>query len=256
MAKKFDKDSFSGTLGVVVAISLICSVVVAGAAVGLKPTQDEQKLLDKQRNILSVAGLLEKNTDVKAVYAERIEPRVIDLASGEYVEAPDFDARTAVQDPAQRININPEDDYAGLKVRPKYADVYLVKGGDGNVNQVILPMHGNGLWSVMYAFVAVQPDGNTLNGITYYQQGETAGLGGEIANPLWQAQFNGKKLYDEQGNVAIRIAKGGSADKEHGVDALSGASLTSKGVQGSFSYWFGQNGFAPYLAKLKAEGVK
>lgn len=256
MAKKFDKDSFSGTLGVVVAISLICSVIVAGAAVGLKPTQDEQKLLDKQRNILSVAGLLEPTTDVKTVYAERIEPRVIDLASGDYVEAPNFDPRLAVKDPEQSITINPEDDYAGLKIRPKYSDVYLVKGEDGKVNQVILPMHGTGLWSVMYAFVAVQPDGNTLNGITYYQQGETAGLGGEIANPLWQAKFVGKKLYDNDGKVAIRIAKGGSTDKEHGVDALSGASLTSKGVQGSFAYWFGQNGFAPYLAKLKAEGVK
>ncbi len=253
---KFNKDSFSGTLMVVVAVSLVCSVIVAGAAVGLKPTQDEQKLLDKQRNILSVAGLLSEGTNIKQVYAERIEPRVIDLASGEYVEAAGFDAQTAAKDPAQSVTIQPEDDLAGIKVRAKYSDVYLVKGDDGKINQVILPMHGTGLWSVIYAFVSVQPDGNTVNGLTYYQQGETAGLGGEIANPLWQAKFVGKKLYDNDGKVAIHVSKGGSADKEHGVDALSGASLTSKGVQGSFSYWFGQNGFAPYLAKLKAEGVK
>ena len=253
---KFNKDSFSGTLMVVVAVSLVCSVIVAGAAVGLKPTQDEQKLLDKQRNILSVAGLLSEGTNIKQVYAERIEPRVIDLASGEYVEAAGFDAQTAAKDPTQNVTIQPEDDLAGIKVRAKYSDVYLVKGDDGKINQVILPMHGTGLWSVIYAFVSVQPDGNTVNGLTYYQQGETAGLGGEIANPLWQAKFVGKKLYDNDGKVAIHVSKGGSADKEHGVDALSGASLTSKGVQGSFSYWFGQNGFAPYLAKLKAEGVK
>lgn len=256
MAKKFDKDSFSGTLIIVVAVSLACSVFVAGAAVGLKPTQDEQKLLDKQRNILSVAGLLKENTDIKTVYAERIERRVVDLASGDYVEAPDFDARIAEKDPAQSIAIAPEDDLAGIKMRAKYSDVYLVKGDDGKTSQVILPMHGRGLWSTIYAFVAVQPDGNTVNGITYYQQGETAGLGGEIANPLWQAKFVGKKLYGDDGKLAIHVSKGGSSDKEHGVDALSGASLTSKGVQGSFSYWFGQNGFVPYLTKLKAEGVK
>ncbi|STZ75829.1 Na(+)-translocating NADH-quinone reductase subunit C [Bergeriella denitrificans] len=253
---KFDKDSFSGTLIMVVAVSLVCSVIVAGAAVGLKPTQDEQKLLDKQRNILSVAGLLDPATDVKKVYAERIEPRVVDLATGDYVDAPDFDAAAAAKDPAQSVQINPEDDFASLKVRAKYSDVYLVKDENGQIGQIILPMHGTGLWSVIYAFVAVQPDGNTLNGLTYYQQGETAGLGGEIANPLWQQKFVGKKLFDDEGKLAIHVGKGASADKEHGVDGLSGASLTTKGVHGSFQYWFGQNGFGPYLAKLKTEGAK
>ena len=105
---------------------------------------------------------------------------------------------------------------------------------------------------VMYGFVALQPDGNTINGITYYDQGETPGLGGEIANPLWQQRFVGKKLYDEQNQLAIRIGKGASADAAHGIDGLSGATMTTKGVQGSFEYWFSQNGFGPYLAKIKA----
>ena len=242
MAKKFDKDSFSGTLIVVLAVSLICSVIVAGAVVGLKPVQEKQKVQDKQSYILSVAGLLDKNTDISKTFADRIEQRVVDLATGEYVkDAPkDFSARVASKDPAQSIQIKPEDDLAGIKSRAKYTEVYLVKGDDGKVSQIILPMHGNGLWSVMYGFVAIQPDGNTINGITYYDQGETPGLGGEIGNPLWQQKFVGKKLFDEQGKLALHVSKGGSSDKEHGVDALSGASLTSKGVQGSFAYWFGE----------------
>ena len=250
MAKKFDKDSFSGTLIVVLAVSLICSVIVAGAVVGLKPVQEKQKVQDKQSYILSVAGLLDKNTDISKTFADRIEQRVVDLATGEYVkDAPkDFSARVAAKDPAQSIQIKPEDDLAGIKSRAKYTEVYLVKGDDGKVSQIILPMHGNGLWSVMYGFVAIQPDGNTINGITYYDQGETPGLGGEIGNPLWQQKFVGKKLFDEQGKLALHVSKGGSSDKEHGVDALSGASLTSKGVQGSFAYWFGENGYIPYLA--------
>lgn len=109
---------------------------------------------------------------------------MVDLATGEYVkDAPkDFSARIAGKDPAQSIRIKPEDDLAGIS-RAKYTEVYLVKGEDGKIGQIILPMHGNGLWSAMYGFVAIRPDGNTINGITYYEQGETPGLGGEIGNP-------------------------------------------------------------------------
>ncbi|KAE9536105.1 Na(+)-translocating NADH-quinone reductase subunit C [Ursidibacter arcticus] len=253
---KFNKDSIGGTLTVVVLLSLICSLIVAGSAVLLKPTQEEQKQLDKQKNILSVAGLLQADTkkgDIKDIYAKNIEPKIVDLATGEYVEGvTNFDAKSAIKDPAQSIAINPADDKAGLKVRAKYAEVYLVKDADGKVNQIVLPFYGTGLWSVMYGFVSVQPDGNTIKGITYYEHGETPGLGGEIENPRWQQNFVGKKLQNESGESAIRVAKGASADKDHGIDGLSGATLTSNGVDGSFKYWFGANGFGPYLAKLKA----
>lgn len=254
---KFNKDSFAGTMLVVIGVSLVCSVIVAGAAVGLKSIQQEQKMLDKQRNILSVAGLLETNTDVKKVFSERIEPKVVELATGDYVEVPaGFDSREAVKDPAQSIKINPEDDFANIKTRAKLSEVYLVKNESGTIDKIILPMHGNGLWSMIYAFVALETDGNTVSGITYYEQGETAGLGGEIANPVWQKGFVGKKLYNDTGQVAIRIGKGASADVNHGIDGLSGASLTTKGVQGSFKYWFSENGFGPYLKKVQAQGVK
>ncbi|TCP93227.1 Na+-transporting NADH:ubiquinone oxidoreductase subunit C [Cricetibacter osteomyelitidis] len=250
---KFNKDSTSGTILVVVLVSLICSIIVAGASVALKPTQEEQKLLDKQRNILSVAGLLEPKTNIKAVYAERIEPRLVDLATGDYVEqSGTFDAKVAVKDPAQRIAIEPADDKAGIKVRAKLAEVYLVKNAEGKVTQIVLPMYGTGLWSVMYGFVALDTDADTIKGITYYEQGETAGLGGEIANPLWQKHFVGKKLFNAEGQVALHIGKGASSDAAHGVDGLSGATLTTNGVQGSFDYWFGKNGFGPYLEKVKA----
>ncbi|MGX2949566.1 Na(+)-translocating NADH-quinone reductase subunit C [Ursidibacter sp. B-7004-1] len=253
---KFNKDSIGGTLTVVVLLSLICSLIVAGSAVLLKPTQEEQKQLDKQKNILSVAGLLQADTkkgDIKDIYAKNIEPKIVDLATGEYVEGvTNFDAKSAIKDPTQSIAINPADDKAGLKVRAKYAEVYLVKDADGKVNQIVLPFYGTGLWSVMYGFVSVQPDGNTIKGITYYEHGETPGLGGEIENPRWQQNFVGKKLQNENGESAIRVAKGASADKDHGIDGLSGATLTSNGVDGSFKYWFGANGFGPYLAKLKA----
>ena len=232
---KFNKDSVSGTVTVVVLLSLVCSIVVSGAAVALKSKQDEQKALDVQRNILTVAGLMKEDNAsvIKDTYSKFIEPRLVDLQSGDYVQASaeeinKFEPKDAVKDPAKSQAI-----------------------------QVVLPMYGRGLWSTMYGFVSVAPDANTIKGITYYDQGETAGLGGEIANPRWQAQFVDKKLFDEQGNQKFKIYKGSSAaDKEHGVDGLSGATLTSNGVQGSFDYWFSQNGFGPFLAKFKAGEIK
>ncbi|EDL51201.1 Na(+)-translocating NADH-quinone reductase subunit C [Vibrio mediterranei AK1] len=124
------------------------------------------------------------------------------------------------------------------------------------MSSVILPVHGTGLWSMMYAFVAVQTDGNTVNGITYYEQGETPGLGGEIENPSWRAQFVGKKLFDENFKPAIEIVKGGAPEgSEHGVDGLSGATLTGNGVQGTFDFWLGDMGFGPFLAKVRDGGL-
>lgn len=105
-------------------------------------------------------------------------------------------------------------------------------------------------------FCGGKADGNTINGLTYYEQGKTAGLGGEIANPLWQQNFVGKKLYDDSGSLKIRVARGASADAEHGVDGLSGATQTTKGVNNSFQYWFSENGYLPYLNKIKAQGAE
>ncbi|MDP8162516.1 Na(+)-translocating NADH-quinone reductase subunit C [Pasteurella skyensis] len=251
-----NKDSIGGTISIVVLLSLVCSIIVAGSAVLLKSAQEEQKALDKQKNILNVAGLLKGDVtkkEVKQIYTKNIEPRIVDLATGEYVDGiKNFDARVAAKDPAQNVKILPNDDKASIRTRAKYAEVYLVKGEDNQLNQVIVPIYGTGLWSVMYGFISIQPDGNTINGITYYEQGETPGLGGEIENPKWQAQFKGKKLLNEKGESAITVGKAASADKEHGIDALSGATLTSRGVDGTFKYWFSKNGFGPYLAKLKA----
>lgn len=250
---KFSKDSFAGTILVIFLVSLVCSVIVAGSAVSLKPKQEEQKLLDKQKNILSVAGLLQPKTNISKIYAQNIESRLVDLNSGEYVAGKSgFDVTEAVKDPQTSIALSEDEDFAKIRRRANFAEIYLVKNAQGHVDKIVLPVYGSGLWSVIYGFMAIQPDGNTIDGITYYQHGETPGLGGEIDNPNWQAQFVGKKIYDEQGQAALTVKKGGSADKAHGIDALSGATLTSKGVNASFKFWFGKNGFGPYLEKLRA----
>ncbi|MCG9552834.1 Na(+)-translocating NADH-quinone reductase subunit C [Vibrio sp. 10N.261.46.E12] len=251
-----NNDSIKKTLFVVIALSLVCSIIVSTAAVVLKPKQQANAVLDQQTKILEVAGI-ELAGNIPALYAENIEPRLVDFATGDFVDgdAAAYDQRKAAKDPAQSIKLSAEDDIAKILRRANTGTVYLVKDG-AETSKVIIPVHGNGLWSMMYAFVAVETDGNTVSGITYYEQGETPGLGGEVENPTWRAQFVGKKLFDENHKPAIQVVKGGAPQgSEHGVDGLSGATLTSVGVQHTFDFWLGDMGFGPFLAKVRDGGL-
>lgn len=251
-----NNDSIKKTLFVVIALSLVCSIIVSTAAVVLKPKQQANAVLDQQTKILEVAGI-ELAGNIPALYAENIEPRLVDFATGDFVDgdAAAYDQRKAAKDPAQSIKLSAEDDIAKIIRRANTGTVYLVKDG-AETSKVIIPVHGNGLWSMMYAFVAVETDGNTVSGITYYEQGETPGLGGEVENPTWRAQFVGKKLFDENHKPAIQVVKGGAPQgSEHGVDGLSGATLTSVGVQHTFDFWLGEMGFGPFLAKVRDGGL-
>ncbi|HCG8546315.1 TPA: Na(+)-translocating NADH-quinone reductase subunit C [Vibrio parahaemolyticus] len=257
-----NNDSIKKTLGVVIGLSLVCSIIVSTAAVGLRDKQKANAVLDKQSKIVEVAGIEANGKKVPELYAEYIEPRLVDFATGEFVEeaadgskAANYDQRKAAKDNATSIKLTAEQDKAKIIRRANTGIVYLVKSGD-DVSKVIIPVHGNGLWSMMYAFVAVETDGNTVSGITYYEQGETPGLGGEVENPSWRAQWVGKKLFDENHKPAIKVVKGGApAGSEHGVDGLSGATLTGNGVQGTFDFWLGDMGFGPFLAKVRDGGL-
>ncbi len=254
-----NNDTIKKTLGVVVALSLVCSVVVSFSAVSLRPLQEENAVLDVQRNILQVAGIQTENTQqaINTAFNAYIEPRLVDLNTGDFVgtpeEAQSYDQRAAASNPETSTRLPADQDFAKILRRANVAKIYLVQNPQTNtVEQVILPIHGNGLWSVMYAFISVKTDGKTINGITYYQQGETPGLGGEVENPRWRSQFKDKQLFNELGDSALKVVKGGAREGDvYGVDGLSGATLTSVGVQNTFDFWFGDNGFGPFLKKVQ-----
>ncbi|NVK18168.1 MAG: Na(+)-translocating NADH-quinone reductase subunit C [Methylocystaceae bacterium] len=240
------------TIIVAVALSLIASIAVSAAAVMLKPTQELNKSLAKKKIILEVAGLMEEGADIEAAYQSKIEPRVIDLETGEYSDAVDpatYDQRKAAKDPAQSEKLTTAEDQASIKRQANLASVYLVKEGD-ELKKLILPIHGYGLWSTLYGFVALQPDMNTVSGLQFYEHAETPGLGGEVDNPKWRNLWPGKKLYDDEGNVEISVVKGG-ASGEYQVDALAGATLTSNGVNNLVQFWVGEKGFGPFLRNQK-----
>ncbi|MDD1783455.1 Na(+)-translocating NADH-quinone reductase subunit C [Enterovibrio sp. ZSDZ35] len=250
-----NNDSIKKTLTVVIALSLVCSVVVSFAAVSLRPLQEKNAVLDVQRNILSVAGI-DAQGNITGTFEKFIEPRLVDLKTGDFVgtveEAKNFDLRIASSDPTQSEKLTADKDIAKIGRLSEVAKVYLVKNDEGKTETLILPVHGSGLWGMMYAFVALNTDGNTIEDIAYYQHGETPGLGGEVENPRWRAQFHDKLLFDDKGYPALKVVKGGAQPGDvHGVDGLSGATLTSNGVQHTFDFWFGDSAFGPFLKKVQ-----
>lgn len=254
-----NKESTVRTLTVAVLVCLVCSVFVAGAAVALKPTQVENRQLDKQRSILAIAGLGEAGMsakEVKALFGERIQAKVVDLRDGTFTDEQNpatFDPLKAAKDPELSRPLSGEEDIASIKRREQFSTVYMVEQ-DGELQTLILPVRGYGLWSTLHGFIAVKGDLNTVVGFGFYQHGETPGLGGEVDNPKWKGLWVGKTLFDEDGDLAVEIIKGSvdpqSPKAEHQVDGLAGATLTSKGVNNLLHFWLGKNGFGPFLAKL------
>jgi Na+-transporting NADH:ubiquinone oxidoreductase subunit C len=252
-------DSLEKTVAVALSLCFVCAILVSIAAVALRPLQIENKALDMKKNILDVAGLLQEDTNINAAFAQQIEAKLVDLATGEYVDGDVevYDQRKAVKDPAQSVALTKDQDIASIKARAKIAKVYLVKDGK-TIKSIILPVHGYGLWSTMYGFLALDADGQTVQSINFYDQGETPGLGAEVVNPSWRALWKGKKVYDESGTVALGLIKGlvdtSKPGSEFQVDGLAGATLTSVGVTNLVKFWMSQEGFAAYLDKVRTKG--
>ena len=254
-----DRDGVGNTLMVAISVSLVCSILVSAAAVILKPYQQRNEDLYRQTIVLQVAGLYDASKDIEAQF-QAIDARLVDLQSGDYVSNVDpqsFDALEAANDPQLGVAVPAEFDVAGIRRRAKYAAVYLVRD-DKQITQIVLPVYGSGLWSKMYGYLSLEPDGNTVRGLRFYEHGETPGLGDQIDKAEWRAQWSGKVLADEKGELKIEVVRGkvlaGEGDK-HQVDGLAGATLTGRGVMHLLQYWMGPHGFGPYLQQV-AQGAE
>jgi len=240
----------------VLILAFVCSALVAGAAVGLRPLQDANRLLDQKKNILYAAGLYEEGKSIEELFSP-IEIRVVELASGKYVPDDQISPATynqlkAALTETDGLRLADKDDIARLRRIEKYSLVYLVRNGE-KIEQIVLPVRGKGLWSTMYAYVALDGDLTTIRGVSFYEHGETPGLGGEIENKKWQNGWRGKKLYDPDGNMELKIIKGEVAESGDHIPALSGATLTAKGVNNLMEFWFGDHGFKPYLNQIRSK---
>lgn len=259
----FNRESLSNVLIMALSICLICSVVVSGAAVMLKPLQVENKALDVKKNILRAAGMLPGDgvTDaqgrgVDELFAEFVI-HAVDLNTGAYVDGVDvnsYEPIKAAKDDALSTELSDEQDIAVLGRRENISLVYI-REVDGRVDKVVIPIRGYGLWGTLYGYLGLQGDLRTIAGLGFYDHKETPGLGGEVDNAAWKSAWPGTKLFNDAGQVALRLVKQrsapGSSAAEHEVDALSGATFTTRGVEHLVQFWTGDLGFGPFFKQLK-----
>jgi len=246
-----NNESIGKTLTVVVALCLVCAIIVSFASVQLRPLQQANKTQDIQKNILAAAGI-DAVENISDTFNAKIEARVVDMNTGEFVETDpnsfDFEKSKFDQKISIALKANDIKDIAGIQRMTTESPVYISKKADGSTDAIILPIQGYGLWGVMYGFIALESDAETVKDINFYKHNETPGLGGEIQNPQWTAMWSGKEL-------PINVVKSG-AKNEHQVDGLSGATLTSNGVDHAVDFWTGENGFGPFLAKVREGALK
>lgn len=255
-------DSLKNIVGVALGVCLVCSILVAATAVLLKPKQVANQRLELLRNVLIAGDLVKEDMDVEKVFSEEIEPALIDLKSGDRLPkeemtgnlAPEkFNVQRAAKDPDIGMVIPGDKDRAKIKRMPTRMMIYFVKEKDG-YSRVIFPVYGSGLWSVLYGFLALDKDLKTIKGFTIYEHGETPGLGGEVDNPRWKASWREKFIFDDAGKYIFKVLKGQTAPGATSeIDGLSGATLTTRGVDNMIAFWFGPDGYGPFLEKMKRE---
>ncbi|MDC0182934.1 Na(+)-translocating NADH-quinone reductase subunit C [Nitrosomonadales bacterium] len=248
--KNLPIDSIPKTILVAITLCLFCSMIVSLAAVKLKSIQEENQVRDKQKNILQVAGLYSEGMNIDESFGS-FEPRIVDIENGLFTDK--FNPRTfndlkASSNPSLSIAL--KDDPASIGRRSNFATVYLLKNNDGTIDKLILPIHGYGLWSTLYGFVALEEDTNEIFGLQFYKHAETPGLGAEVDNPKWKAQWKGKNLRDKDEKLMIQVSKTPGPSKYH-IDAIAGATLTSNGVNSLVRFWVGEAGFKKFLTNFK-----
>lgn len=258
-------DSTRYTFLFATAVCVVCALLVAASAVGLRDRQENNQLIYRQKNVLLAAGLVKpgesiSDRELQAIFDQNIVVRLIDIKTGAMIpegklDAKAYDQRKARNDPAQSRAVAPN----GARVArlPNYGTVYLVTKGvrDAPPERVVLPIEGMAMWSTVYGFIALDRDGNTVRGLTFYDQQETPGLGGEISNPKWQALWHGRRAYDDKWEPQLKVIKGQAGPAEtdpHRIDGLSGATITSNGISRVIAFWFSKDGYGPYLQQFRA----
>lgn len=201
--------------------------------------------------VLQVAGLTgNEQRDpqaLKSLYLKRVIVRQVNLDSGQLIAPGEKSGAqkrcvelAAARDPAQ------------IRQRCSPGEVYLIRDNDNEIQQVILPVYGKGAKSMLYGVIALATDGRTVKDLLYYQQNETPLLGARVEDPEWRRQWPGKKIRDNNGLPALRIIQNNPGQHdEYTVDGISGATLTSTGVEKSINYWMGEQGYGKFLQQLQ-----
>jgi Na+-transporting NADH:ubiquinone oxidoreductase subunit C len=254
-------DSIIKTLVVAFSVCLICSLVVSSSAVSLRDLQKENKLNDRRLKVLQVADIYDPELSISEQFLQ-LESKFIDFDTGRILteynnfNIDEYDQVKATKDSNLSKAIPASDDIAIIKNRENVGKIYILRDDLKNIDKLILPIRGYGLWGTLFGFIAIESDFNTVSGIEFYEHKETPGLGAEVDNPKWKTSWKGKKIYDDN-QVTLKVIKGKVEDGDtmsmYKVDGLSGATITSRGVSNMVSYWFSDSGYANLLKELNYE---
>jgi len=229
---------------------IACAIIVSVTAVSVRPEQNLNIENEKKVKILAAAGIQTDKVDEEFL---RIKTVFVDFEMGKLVTIdPAYDHIKAASNPDQSTVIPKADDIAVLKRRENVGTIYVWVDEKNAIEKLVLPIRGYGLWGTLYGYLSLDSDLNTVRGIEYYDHKETPGLGGEVDNPNWKSDWYGKRIYNENGSVALYVTKGASST-DYEIDGISGATLTTNGVSNMIKYWLGDNGYGPIIKNLNEE---
>lgn len=258
--RRWPRESPSRAILVTLAVCAVCSAAIAATVTLLAPYREQHRAALREARIQEILASVPGLSDLLGpLRVEGLETHWVDLATGAYIDPArlsGYDRRKAARDPASSVALRAEQDLAGIGRRAHYAPVYLVRDA-GELRLVVLPVHGAGYVSTLYGYLALDADLNTIRALSFYEHGETPGLGSEIDNPGWRDQWAGKWARDRDGVLRIEVARGAAArDAElarHQVDGISGATRTGTGVTQLLHFWLGDDGFGPFLDRLRED---
>ena len=241
-----NKNSSSFTFIFSSVMVIVVAVLLAAAAIVLGPYQTKNIRLEKMQNILSSIGVTTSREESEKLFNQYIKEQTVLNSKGEPVteKISAFD-----------IDLKKELDKARLGNADKQLFPLFVFDKDGKLYYVI-PVRGKGLWGPIWGYIALEGDLNTVYGASFGHKGETPGLGAEIETLEFQKQFKGKKIFDNSGNfVSVKLIKGGAtSENPHGVDAVSGGTITSNGVTEMLQRTI--SSYLPYFKKINKTGTK
>ena len=229
---------------------IACAIIVSVTAVSVRPEQNLNIENEKKIKILAAAGIETDKVDeefsrIKTVFVDFETDKLVTIDSA-------YDHIKAASNPNLSTVIPKADDIAVLKRRENIGTIYVWVDEKNAIEKLVLPIRGYGLWGTLYGYLSLDSDLNTVRGIEYYDHKETPGLGGEVDNPNWKSDWYGKRIYNDDGGVALYVTKGASST-DYEIDGISGATLTTNGVSNMIKYWLGDNGYGPIIKKLNEE---
>jgi Na+-transporting NADH:ubiquinone oxidoreductase subunit C len=215
----------------VVSVAILLSLT----ALLLQPRQDRNVEVEKKMNILSSINVASTKDNAVELYNSHIKESFVINTEGKHIDG--VDAFTVALRAEQK-----------KLLADQYLPVFIAVADNGDTLQVF-PLEGKGLWGPIWGYVSLKKDMSTIAGVTFDHKGETPGLGAEISTPHFESQFPGKRLYENGTFVSVKVVKGGAKPGDaHGVDAISGGTITSKALEAmvhdgliKYQQYFSQN---------------